>query len=173
MVECIFCNIAQGKAPTFKVYEDNQFIAALDINPGNKGHVIVFSKSHKTSLMDLSNSERSHLINIATQMMTGIKRATKCGGINMVYSLGELAGQRTNHFIVHLIPRFNEDKVVIYWEPKKLDENEFKDVQKKLSEEFSSVSAPAMSIEKPVEVIKEDKEEEEIHESPNPNPGYW
>ena len=174
MADCPFCNIISGKIPTIKLYEDNLFMASHDINPGNKGHTIIFSKSHKTSLMDLSNSERNHLIHIATQMMSQIKKVTGCGGINMIYSLGELAGQRTDHFILHLIPRFKDDKVFVQWEPKKLEDNDVKEIQEKLTQAFSSVKPPAIQIEKKEEVIKKDKKPKiEEADIPEPKTDYW
>ena len=48
--QCVFCAITEGKIPAKKVYEDDSLIGALDINPANKGHVILFPKVHSEIL---------------------------------------------------------------------------------------------------------------------------
>ncbi len=174
MVECIFCSIANGKIPTFGVYEDDKFYATLDINPANKGHVILFPKNHSTSLMELGNSERNHLIQIASQMITQLKRAVGCGGVNTLYSIGEDAGQRTEHMVVHIIPRFKDDKVVIYWEPKKMQEAEFIDVAVKLKEIFGSIKPPAIEVqEKPKRIESEKPPERVDYKIERKKHSYW
>lgn len=46
MENCIFCQIAAGKSPSYKVYEDETFYGLLDINPASKGHVLLVPKKH-------------------------------------------------------------------------------------------------------------------------------
>ena len=50
-------------------------------------------------------------------------------GVNLLYSLGEAAGQRSPHLILHIIPRYDNDKVHLVWEPQKLTEDDFKAIQ--------------------------------------------
>ena len=54
-MECIFCKIASGKAPAYKVYEDNEFVAFLDIFPVTRGHVQVIPKQHYRWVWDVPN----------------------------------------------------------------------------------------------------------------------
>ena len=49
---CIFCAIAEGEIPSFKVYEDDLVLAYLDINPFSEGHTLVIPKEHFTGLLD-------------------------------------------------------------------------------------------------------------------------
>ena len=50
--DCVFCGIAEGEVPSFKVYEDEQVLAYLDINPFAKGHTLVIPKEHYKGLLD-------------------------------------------------------------------------------------------------------------------------
>ena len=48
---CIFCKIANGTIPCYKVYEDNEVIAFLDVNPSSRGHTLVLPKEHFSSMV--------------------------------------------------------------------------------------------------------------------------
>ena len=56
MENCIFCKIVKGEIPSYKVYEDNNFLAFLDINPQSPGHVQVIPKQHSRWVWDVSNA---------------------------------------------------------------------------------------------------------------------
>jgi histidine triad (HIT) family protein len=55
MKECIFCQIVKGKAPAYKIYEDDNFLAFLDINPRVLGHTLVIPKKHYQWVYDVPN----------------------------------------------------------------------------------------------------------------------
>jgi histidine triad (HIT) family protein len=55
MDNCIFCKIVKGEIPTYKVYEDENFFAFLDINPHTKGHTLVIPKQHYKWVYDVPN----------------------------------------------------------------------------------------------------------------------
>ena len=61
-----------------------------------------------------------------------MSQALECGGVNLIYGLGEAAGQRINHMLINLIPRYPEDKVFINWERKQPDPQGLKEVSEKL-----------------------------------------
>ena len=50
--DCVFCAIAAGEIPSFKVYEDDETLAYLDINPFSRGHTLVIPKRHTVGLLD-------------------------------------------------------------------------------------------------------------------------
>ena len=62
---CIFCQIVNGKIPAEKIYEDNNTLAFLDINPLCRGHVLVIPKKHYENIFDLPSKE---LINLSTML---------------------------------------------------------------------------------------------------------
>ena len=154
MDSCIFCQIAAGKNPAFKVYENDKFVAALDIYPANKGHVILFPKEHRKTVNEMDFDEHNMFFNIA-RGVAGALIDMKAEGVNYVYSIGELAGQRTEHMLMHIIPRYKDDKVHLVWEPKKFTPEEFK----------GTVDEVAGLISKN---IKSPKKEEKVIELPKP-----
>jgi histidine triad (HIT) family protein len=146
MQECLFCRIVAGEIPSFKVYEDEAILAALDIRPANAGHVVIFSKKHYPSLLDIPAEELSKIFLVAKQICVKISQAIKPGGINLLVSVGEAAGQKVPHFCMHLVPRNVRDKVTIGWEPVSLKEEDFERIKQMLK----------------IEKIEEKPKEEEI-----------
>ena len=59
---CVFCAIAAGEIPSFKVYEDDVVLAYLDINPFSKGHVLVIPKEHTEGLLDTPDATLAAVI---------------------------------------------------------------------------------------------------------------
>ena len=53
-MDCIFCKIIEGELPSYKVYEDKRILAFLDINPVNKGHVLIIPKEHYNSITEIN-----------------------------------------------------------------------------------------------------------------------
>jgi len=108
-MECIFCNIANRKAEAEIVYEDDNVIAFLDIQPINYGHTLVVPKKHYDNFLTVPPEELNNLIKV-TQFITGaVKRSVKADGFNVISNNGESAGQTVYHFHFHIIPRFNDD----------------------------------------------------------------
>ncbi|MGC8538610.1 MAG: HIT family protein, partial [Candidatus Micrarchaeia archaeon] len=69
MENCIFCKIVAGEAPSFKIYEDEKYIAILDKYPNIKGQTLVITKEHVDSYaFDLSDDELCNLINTAKKV---------------------------------------------------------------------------------------------------------
>lgn len=57
MENCVFCKIVKGEIPSYKVYENEKFLAFLDINPQNPGHTQVIPKDHYRWVWDTPNTE--------------------------------------------------------------------------------------------------------------------
>ena len=75
MENCIFCKIAKGEIPCYKIYEDESFIAFLDINPATKGQTLVISKEHKDYLFDLNEDIYSDLFLKSKKIVKAIDKA--------------------------------------------------------------------------------------------------
>jgi histidine triad (HIT) family protein len=132
MKECIFCEIAAGKIPSAKVYEDDNTIAFLDIMPANKGHCLIVPKKHYETLLDISDEDLKHLI-IATKKVTkALSLSIGNGAYNMVMNNGKVAGQVVAHAHIHIIPRFDHDRLRIKWSHKKYTKEEMKSTQEKI-----------------------------------------
>jgi len=149
MEGCIFCSIAEGATPSFKVFEDNLFTVSLDINPANRGHLIVIPKTHFKNIIEMPDQLYQKMFSIARAMMVVlIDYGAK--GVNMLYSLGESAGQRSPHMILHLIPRYDNDKVHFVWDPPKLTEPELREIQEAIKTKIAGQGQQEQQPQEPV-----------------------
>lgn len=110
MEDCIFCKIIRGGLPSSKIYEDDELLAFLDIQPVNKGHVLIIPKQHKVLIADLDDKTLSNMIALANKINQAIRESDiKSEGINLFLADGEAAGQEVFHVHLHVIPRFSKD----------------------------------------------------------------
>lgn len=172
MPDCIFCKIVKGEVPAFKVYEDDAVVAFLDINPGTRGQVVVAPKKHVQGIHELSPGETGDVFKAVRLIVLGLSQSLGCEGVNVIYSLGAKAGQRSDHMIVYLIPRYEDDKVIVHWEPKRAEESDLKSTAQAIKGAIKAipeqVSAPKPKVvEEPVE-----EEPEEVVEQEPRVPGY-
>ena len=107
--DCIFCAIAAGEIPSFKVYEDDFALAYLDINPFAKGHTLVIPKAHFEGLLDAPDETLAALVSRVKKVAAHIKDALGCDGFNILQNNGEAAGQTVKHIHFHIVPRWNGD----------------------------------------------------------------
>ena len=112
--DCIFCKIANGAIPSATVYEDESFRVILDIAPAAKGHALILPKEHYDNLWELGE-EAAKVMCIAAKISEAQKKALGCDGVNLLQNNGVAAGQTVFHFHMHLIPRYDNDNVLIPW----------------------------------------------------------
>lgn len=110
--DCIFCAIAAGEIPSFKIYEDDGFLAYLDINPFSEGHVLVIPKEHREGLLDAEDSLLAGLVARVKKIAAHVKDVLGADGFNILQNNGEAAGQTVKHIHFHIIPRKNGDTLV-------------------------------------------------------------
>ena len=116
MDNCIFCKIIDGSIPSTVVYEDADFKAIMDISPAAKGHVLILPKKHCADLLSIDPDVASKALMIASKIANAQKKAFNCDGINLLQNSGEAAWQSVFHLHIHLIPRYNNDNVMVPWE---------------------------------------------------------
>jgi histidine triad (HIT) family protein len=102
MDNCIFCKIASGQISSKKVYEDDHYIAFLDINPLNPGHTLLIPKSHHRWVFDIPS--QSDIWSLATKIGLDLKQKLKAD-----YFMYLTAGMEVPHAHIHIIPRFQND----------------------------------------------------------------
>ena len=95
----IFSKIVSNEIPSYKVYENENFLAFLDINPLKKGHTLVIPKIEVDYIFDLKSKEYQELWNFAKLVAKGMKRVIKCERISIV-----VMGLEVPHAHIHLIP---------------------------------------------------------------------
>ncbi len=104
--DCIFCAIADGEIPSFKVYEDDLVVAYLHINPFTKGHALVIPKAHFAGLLDTPDETLAAVVVRVKKVATHLKAALPCDGFNILQNNGEAAGQTVKHVHFHIVPRY-------------------------------------------------------------------
>ena len=105
---CIFCAIAAGEIPSFKVYEDDDVLAYLDINPFSEGHTLVIPKIHATGMLDASDELLATVVARVKKVATHLKTALPCDGFNILQNNGAAAGQTVPHLHFHIVPHRGE-----------------------------------------------------------------
>lgn len=109
MGECIFCKIVKGEIPAENIYETENSIAFLDINPRSPGHTLVIPREHVESLGDLEDEMVSDVFKTTREVMKLLKRALNPDGFNVGINDGSAAGQEIPHLHVNIFPRFTGD----------------------------------------------------------------
>ena len=104
--DCVFCAISAGEIPSFKVYEDESFLAYLDINPCSTGHTLVIPKKHVRNLSEADDETLFSLIVRVRRIAGHIKDALGADGFNILQNNGEAAGQSVHHLHFHIVPRY-------------------------------------------------------------------
>jgi len=132
MEECIFCKIIAGKVPSAKVYEDEHSISFLDIMPANKGHCLVVPKKHSQNLVEMGDDEIMNAMKAAKKVARALSLSFGNGSFNIVMNNGKEAGQVVNHAHIHIIPRFQKDRLRIKWSHLKYADNEIKEYAEKI-----------------------------------------
>ncbi len=103
---CVFCRIANGEIPAHFVYNDDDVMAILDINPVAKGHMLVIPKYHAKYYHELPEK---YAKKIATTLLL-VTKALEAENYNILQNNGKLAGQEVPHVHFHVIPKPSKDE---------------------------------------------------------------
>lgn len=124
----IFSKIVAGEIPSYKVAEDENYYAFLDINPLAKGHTLVIPKVEEDYIFDLDNETLAGLVVFAKKIAHKIKEQIGCVKVAMV-----VLGLEVPHAHIHLIPMNSEKDVDFSAEKLKLTPEEFKEIAAKIA----------------------------------------
>jgi len=95
----IFSKIVDGSIPCYKVYEDDDCLAFLDINPNSFGHTLCILKREVDYLFDLNDVEYNKLMNFSKKVANGLEKSVTCKKVAL-----SVVGLEVPHVHVHLIP---------------------------------------------------------------------
>jgi histidine triad (HIT) family protein len=113
-VDCVFCDLVAGRGAVSTVYEDDRFMAFLDVAPVNPGHTLVVPKQHYSSLADLDEETGMYLFRVAQKVAHAIRHSgLRCEGVNLFLADGAAAFQEVFHVHLHVLPRFQGDSFKI------------------------------------------------------------
>ncbi|TXD52200.1 MULTISPECIES: HIT family protein [unclassified Polaribacter] len=126
----VFTKIITGEIPSYKVAEDDNFIAFLDINPNAKGHTLVVPKKEENKIFDLSIEEYRNLMDFSYRVAKALEKAVPCKRIGM-----SVIGLEVPHVHVHLVPT-NKMVDMQFTDKVKVSSEEFVALAKSISSEF-------------------------------------
>jgi histidine triad (HIT) family protein len=129
---CIFCKIVQKQAPSSIIYEDEAVMVFLDIRPLNLGHTFIIPKAHYVDIFDIPPERLSRIHRVLKQIALVVKKATNADGISIIQQNGKAAGQDVFHLHVHVIPRFEGQKLQSFNELKEADRESLDEMAKKI-----------------------------------------
>ena len=123
-MDCIFCQIVEGKIPAQRVQENENFVSFLDINPLTPGHTLVLPRRHLEVFTELPRELAAELFAVTQDVAKAVIKATRAEGYNLLSNNHKCAAQAIPHVHVHVIPRRSGDGVKFNWEPKPYGEGE-------------------------------------------------
>ncbi|ADV48381.1 HIT family protein [Cellulophaga sp. E16_2] len=127
----IFTKIISGEIPSYKIAENEEFFAFLDINPNAKGHTLCVPKKEVNKIMDLDDATYMGLMAFSKKVGQALERAIACKRVGMT-----VIGLEVPHVHVHLIP-LNEMKDATFQHKVKFSDEEFKAIAKKIKAELA------------------------------------
>jgi histidine triad (HIT) family protein len=124
----IFSKIVNGEIPAYKVAEDENYLAFLDIFPVAKGHTLVIPKKEVDYIFDLDDDLYIGLQAFAKKVATGLKKAIPCQKVGVL-----VLGLEVPHAHIHLIPMQTEADVLNFSNKKKFTPEEFNEIKELIS----------------------------------------
>ncbi len=107
MGDCLFCKIIKGDIPSYKIYEDDDVLVFLDINPSTNGDCLIIPKKHFTTIEDIDLDTLNKLEKVKKIIYKITKEKLNCKGLTFAQNNG--LGQEIKHFHVHATPRYDND----------------------------------------------------------------
>ncbi|GAT15007.1 HIT family protein [Mycolicibacterium thermoresistibile] len=108
----MFCAIVAGDAPAIRVYEDDDYLAILDIRPFTRGHTLVIPKRHTIDLTDTPPETVAGMVTLGQRIARAARRSgLHADGNNLAINDGKAAFQTVFHIHLHVVPRRNGDKL--------------------------------------------------------------
>ena len=129
---CIFCRIVQKQVPSSLVFEDEKVMAFLDIKPLTEGHTLVIPKANYESIFDIPKESIAYLHGITKRIAIAVEKATKADGISIIQQNGKAAGQDIFHLHVHVIPRYEDQKLPSFSEISEVDREKLSQTAQKI-----------------------------------------
>jgi len=105
----LFCKISKKEISADIIYEDNETLAFLDVQPRAPGHSMVISKTHSENILDLDDGKIGPTFLTVKKVTDILKNALKADGFTIGINQGRASGQVVEHMHIHIIPRFKND----------------------------------------------------------------
>ena len=112
-MSCVFCAIVAGEAPAIRIYEDDGYLAILDIRPFTRGHTLVIPKKHTVDLSDTPPETLAGMVAIGQRIALAARATELADATNVGINDGSAAFQSVLHIHLHVLPRRNGDKLSV------------------------------------------------------------
>lgn len=109
-MDCLFCKIINKEFSAEIVYEDENSVAILDVYPKAPGHAMVLPKVHAENILDLPGDKIEGVFMAVKNVTALLKEALSPDGFTIGINHGKVSGQAIDHFHIHIIPRWLNDK---------------------------------------------------------------
>jgi histidine triad (HIT) family protein len=130
-MDCLFCDILNGKKDGHFLYEDNSHVAILDKYPIDVGHGLVIPKEHHEKITDMAPEDVGNAFSIVPKIAKAILDATGADAFSLGQNNGLAAKQIVPHVHIHIIPRYNNKGTV--WTKRQISNNdELSELAKKI-----------------------------------------
>ena len=103
--DCVFCRVADGRLPSAKVFENENFLAFMDIAPQTEGHFLLVTRAHYATMFEMPDELLAQALPLAKKLARAARDGLSVPGFNLLQNNGEEAGQAVPHWHLHIIPR--------------------------------------------------------------------
>jgi histidine triad (HIT) family protein len=110
--DCVFCAIAQGRAPASIVCENELALAVIDLRQFHPGHALVIPRRHLQDVRELDDVTGAALMAMVARVTRAVGRAFPNQGLSLWHSIGEAAFQEVPHLHLHIHPRLIGDNLL-------------------------------------------------------------
>ena len=109
--ECPFCSISSGEAVASIVFEDENVLAFMDLNPVNMGHTLVIPREHYKNMHEIPEETLTKVISVVKRLCAAVKESVHADGLKVIQLNGKAAGQVVFHLHFHIIPYSSKSDV--------------------------------------------------------------
>lgn len=134
---CIFCRLVAGEIPAARVYEDELTLAFMDIGQVNPGHVLVATRRHAATLLDITPEEATAVMQTAQRVARAVQAVFDPPGLTLLQANGREGDQTVFHFHMHVVPRHAQDGITLTWPRKEPGAQVLQDYARQLSAELA------------------------------------
>jgi histidine triad (HIT) family protein len=105
MSDCVFCEIVKGRIPSIRVYEDEDFLVLMDINPVAQGHCLLITRQHYPTSSSVPDELLAKALPLAKKLAEAAIAGVGAEAYNLIINNGRVSGQEIDHWHLHVIPR--------------------------------------------------------------------
>lgn len=137
---CIFCKIAKKEIDSKIIFEDDICMAILDINPATTGHMLLLPKEHYMIMPMVPDEVLGHLSVISKYLSDLVKETFDAKDATIFIANGAAAGQQSQHFMFHVIPRYDDDGLIFSTRGNEVSYDELNSIADKIKSKLGTNS---------------------------------